>query len=220
MSSFLFPQFCVLQFSKSPHLGKVKTRLAPALTEEQRNILHSKMTQWVCSQVNASKLAEHQLWVDGDLNHPLFTELCEQYGLNCFQQEGESLGQKMFAALSKNIQVFQGVFLIGSDCPFLLPEFLLSAMKALQDSDAVIAPACDGGYVLLGLKTAPISVFSDMPWGGPQVCELSLQRLKSLQLKVVELPTLTDIDRPEDLRSLSTEGLPEELRAFSAFGKN
>lgn len=214
MQTVLFPQFCVLQFSKSPRLGAVKTRLAPALDEGQRNQLHSLLTEWACSQVAESKLSHHQLWVGGDAHHPLFIQLSQQYAVEVFCQQGDDLGARLFYGLGEGLKQFEGVVLIGSDCPFISKIYLLEAMKALQNNDSVIAPASDGGYVLLGLKTNPKSIFSDMPWGGDKVFALTRDRLLGLGLSVAELPVLDDIDRPEDLLLLASNDLPLSLRKF------
>jgi len=219
MQTVLFPQFCVLQFSKSPRLGAVKTRLAPALDEVRRNELHSLLTEWVCSQITDSKLSHHQLWVEGNTRHSLFVQLRQQFAVESFRQQGDDLGEKLFHGLGEGLKQFEGVFLIGSDCPFLSKTYLLAAMKALQNNDAVIGPASDGGYVLLGLKSNPENIFTEMPWGGDKVFSLTRDRLLSLDFSVAELPVLEDIDRPEDLLLLSSSDLPFQLRQFSEFGR-
>lgn len=218
MQAVLFPQYCVLQFSKSPRLGAVKTRLAPALNEVQRSELHSQLTEWVCSQVSESLLSHHQLWVEGDIGHPLFVRLSQQFGAEIFRQQGDDLGEKLRFGLSEGLQRYEGVFLIGSDCPFLSKAYLFEAMKTLQNHDAVIAPASDGGYVLLGLKKKPESVFSEMPWGSDKVFSLTRDRLVGLGCSIAELPTLDDIDRPEDLSLLSSNHLPDQIRNFCDLG--
>ena len=82
----------------------------------------------------------------------------------------------------------------------LAPRHLHQALAWLrQGQDAVLAPAEDGGYVLLGVRRVEPALFQDMPWGGPQVLDLTRQRLRRLRWRWRELETLWDIDRPEDL---------------------
>jgi glycosyltransferase A (GT-A) superfamily protein (DUF2064 family) len=71
----------------------------------------------------------------------------------------------------------------------------------LQDAetDAVLGPAEDGGYVLLGLRHAAPALFRDMPWGEESIAALTRERMRELGWRWRELPALRDLDRPEDL---------------------
>jgi glycosyltransferase A (GT-A) superfamily protein (DUF2064 family) len=44
------------------------------------------------------------------------------------------------------------LLIVGTDCPVLTPAHLQQAADALQTHDAVLIPAEDGGYVLIGLR--------------------------------------------------------------------
>ena len=99
--------------------------------------------------------------------------------------------------------------LIGSDCPALTPEYLREAAAALVNGyDAVIGPAEDGGYVLIGLARVHSSLFERIRWGGPDVLEDTRARFGALGWRCRELDTLWDIDRPEDLERLRN-GMPD-----------
>jgi glycosyltransferase A (GT-A) superfamily protein (DUF2064 family) len=101
------------------------------------------------------------------------------------------------------------VVLIGTDCPPLDGDYLARALAAMADRDAVLGPAEDGGYVLLGLWRAAPELFADMPWGTDRVAALTRQRMAALGWRWAELPMLWDLDRPEDLaryRALSRVG--------------
>lgn len=69
-------------------------------------------------------------------------------------------------------------------------------------ADAVIGPAVDGGYYLIGLRRNDESLFSNMPWGTRQVASLTYEKMKALNWRVSTLPLRRDIDRPEDLEYL------------------
>lgn len=86
------------------------------------------------------------------------------------------------------------VLLIGADCPDMTPAHLHAAADALATARAVIGPAEDGGYWLLGLA-APANAFEDIDWGTSQVFAQTVARLDA----PVILATLADLDRPEDL---------------------
>ena len=118
-------------------------------------------------------------------------------------QMGENLGERMkngfMEAFSMN---FKRVVLIGSDIPDLPLEFIEEAFTALRNHDAVIGPAVDGGYYLIGSRYDVFSpkVFEGIPWSTENVFEDTLKILKQEHRTVYTLPTLRDIDTIEDLR--------------------
>jgi rSAM/selenodomain-associated transferase 1 len=91
------------------------------------------------------------------------------------------------------------VIVIGSDCPELTSELLQSAFQKLGFADAVIGPASDGGYYLIGLTCMAPSLFAGMPWGTSEVFTKTVANARKLELNVEILPTLRDVDRPEDV---------------------
>lgn len=86
------------------------------------------------------------------------------------------------------------VFALGGDCPALTSPLLESAHALLSTHDAVLGPADDGGYYLLGLRSAQPSLFTDIRWGTSSVLPVTRRRLAELKLRTAELPTLSDVD--------------------------
>ncbi len=70
-------------------------------------------------------------------------------------------------------------------------------------SDAVLGPAEDGGYYLIGLRQADLSVFKDIIWGGLNVADSTRKKMKLLGWQWKELDTLWDVDRPSDYERLN-----------------
>jgi hypothetical protein len=105
---------------------------------------------------------------------------------------------------------FKRVVLIGSDIPDMLLEFIEEAFTSLKKKDAVIGPALDGGYYLIGFKEKTFSpqVFEGMAWGTETVFDETMQALKKLHRKIHTLPYQRDIDTVEDLRNLSNPPFP------------
>ena len=95
--------------------------------------------------------------------------------------------------------------LAGTDVPDLEPDRVLEAERALQDHDAVLGPAEDGGYHLIGLTRRGFSsdLFRDAPWSTPQVLPRTLARLTARGMAVHQLPTCADVDELADLRALA-----------------
>jgi uncharacterized protein len=110
--------------------------------------------------------------------------------------------------------------MIGTDCPALAPSHLAAAREALAGgADAVLVPAIDGGYALLGLARADRALFEGVAWGGPDVLSATRQRLARLGLAARELPPLRDVDLPEDVDWLVASGLlePGELARLAPY---
>jgi hypothetical protein len=91
------------------------------------------------------------------------------------------------------------VVLVGTDAPNITDRTLLKAFVNLSYADAVLGPARDGGYYLIGLKRASPHLFVDVPWGTERVLERTRQIAHGLGFSTVLLETLDDVDRPGDL---------------------
>ena len=121
-------------------------------------------------------------------------------------QVGNHLGERMAYAARTGLATGP-VILIGTDCPTLTAADLGGASMALaqEDNDAVLGPALDGGYYLLGLRRIHPCLFTDMAWGSDRVLAETRARLRALDWRWWELPPRRDIDRPDDLPFLPRE---------------
>jgi len=118
-------------------------------------------------------------------------------------QRGSDLGERMQQAFADALRRHRHVVLIGSDCPALTTTDLRLAVRCLRGaSDAVLAPAEDGGYVLIGLRRLRDALFADMAWGEASVLADTARAAREQGLRVRLLRTLWDVDRPEDLARL------------------
>lgn len=203
----------IIQFAKEPRAGKVKTRLASVLSENERNQLHSEMTAWVCKSLHA--LGPFQLWVSGNPHHKLFKDLQQQFNISLHTQQGNDLGERMAHALQQGLEQFTKVIIVGSDCPFIDANYCQQALHALDDSEVVVGPAHDGGYVLLGLRKFNSNLFSNIEWGGDKVFAATIDKIKNASMTFQALASLADVDRPEDLSLLNNDNLPSSLRGFT-----
>ena len=109
----------------------------------------------------------------------------------------------MHYAFKQALKHYDAAVVIGTDCPAMSAELLAQAYQQLQtENEAVIAPAEDGGYVLLGLKRAALQLFAGIAWGTDQVYEQTQIKLQQLQLAWSSLKMQWDVDRPDDLQKL------------------
>jgi rSAM/selenodomain-associated transferase 1 len=199
------PSTRILVFAKAPLPGQVKTRLIPALGAQGAARLHERLLRETLLRMSrVAKMRPDvglELWCAPDRSHPLFQELCLAHALRLQDQCAGDLGQRLFAGASEALRRAHAVLLIGSDCPDLGVEQIDQAVSALRAPgiDAVLGPALDGGYALLGIRRAEPGLFTNMPWGGDRVAAVTRERMIALGWCWRELPELRDVDRPEDL---------------------
>ena len=211
-----FPSAHILIFAKAPIPGQVKTRLVPLLGAAAAARLHHALVAQTVQRVQASALAPLQLWCAPSTEVPLFDELKQNVGLELYAQRGADLGARMLHAFTFALQSAEMAVVIGTDWPALDPEMIATALQRLQHGDdAVLGPAEDGGYVLLGLRRVDARLFTDIAWGSAQVLEQTRERLRQLQWQWSELATSWDLDRPEDFKRALRAGLVRDPRETS-----
>ncbi len=200
----------LLLFTRYPEAGTTKTRLIPVLGPDGAAHLHRRLTERTASQAgllatrnniptivhySGGSLAQMTAWL-GPLTY--------------IAQAAGDLGQRMRAAFQ---HAFAGgserAVLIGSDIPELDVELLATAFTALRESRVVLGPSRDGGYYLLGLTAEAAGrlyspLFVDIPWSTGEVFAITRKRLETAAVVAAILPTLRDVDRPEDLEWLHT----------------
>jgi rSAM/selenodomain-associated transferase 2/rSAM/selenodomain-associated transferase 1 len=214
--------YCIAQLAKAPVLGGVKTRMQPALSPVQSLQLHKQLVNHVTASLLATYRLPVELWVSEQPQLPFFQKMLQGFNASYFHgpcsnipvkvQQGNDLGERMYAICESVLQSYRAVILVGSDCPFITDSSLAGVTKALDEgSDAVIIPAEDGGYVLLALRRAEKDLFSGVEWGTERVYTQTLERLKALDWGYTSLASLSDIDRPEDLALLQGDILTEHL---------
>jgi len=195
-----FPNARILIFAKEPVVGRVKTRLIPALGAEGACQFHADCLEHTVSTRNAEQIAPVDLVVTPADQHRMCQKLADKYAMTLYTQCGHDLGERMAQAAEQALRSADYVLLTGTDSPALTKvaiEYALQQMVA--GNDAVMIPAEDGGYVLLGLRRFIAELFTDMPWGTEQVAEITRKRCEEQGVTLVECPLLWDVDRPEDL---------------------
>lgn len=195
-----FPDALLMLFCKAPQPGLVKTRLTPILSPEQACDIHIKLSLNTLQLATQTKICPVQLWCAPSTEHDFFSTVAKNYPITLRQQQGNDLGERMQHAFCGALKSYSQALLMGCDCPSLTANDLHEALVALQQtSDIVLAPAEDGGYVLIGLNQLQPSLFLDMPWGTNQVLDQTRQQIQTLGLRHHELNQQWDVDTPEDL---------------------
>lgn len=199
--SYLFPDCVLIVFCKAPVAGQVKTRLQPALTPEQAVAAHMELSRFTLDRACRQPLCAVRLYCAPDTNHAFFDQCAAHYPLTLHPQTGADLGARMQAAFTEALQDYRYAVLIGCDCPSLTSADLQEAFSALiAGVDLVLAPAEDGGYVLIGAMQTQPGLFANMPWGSSTVLAETLQRSTAAGLRLHQLATQWDVDTADDWR--------------------
>jgi rSAM/selenodomain-associated transferase 1 len=194
--------------TKAPVSGQVKTRLTPPLTPAEAAQLNRCFIQ-----DTARILGKVGLGSDGVVcftppgaEHLYSTLIPHSFRL--LPQRGETLGDRVRSAFEDLFMSgFDAVCLIGSDSPTVPLTTYVRAIEILGSSDnvAVVGPADDGGYYLIGLAEPHPQLFDGVNWSTVRVLDQTLARAAELRLNVEMLPPHYDVDDDESLARLSDE---------------
>jgi rSAM/selenodomain-associated transferase 1 len=191
--------------AKAPVPGLAKTRLIPHLGAEGAAALQRWLLRRTLGTALAAELGPVTLWCAPETDHPDFAA-CQGLGpVRRCRQPDVDLGGRMHAAVDEASAagtLVIGTLVIGTDCPALTPEVLREAAAALREHDAVVIPAEDGGYVLIGLRQPVHAVFQRVEWSTERVMAQTRRQLQAAGLTWRELAPLWDVDRFEDVERL------------------
>ena len=190
----------LLIFAKAPQAGLAKTRLIPALGAAGAAELARQMLAHTLAQALAAGAQTVELCMSPAAGDPAWLGVALPGAPELSDQGDGDLGARMDRAMNRALARQAGpVLLMGSDCPALSAVHISEAARQLAQHDAVLVPAADGGYVLIGLKAPCPELFTQMTWSTPTVAAETLHRLAAFGMRVWLGPTLHDIDESADL---------------------
>ncbi|MDT3668790.1 MAG: TIGR04282 family arsenosugar biosynthesis glycosyltransferase [Aromatoleum sp.] len=192
----------VIVFAKAPLPGLAKTRLIPALGAAGAALLAARMLDDTLAAAHEAKLGPVELCVAPHAGDPAWRQMALPPDIVLTSQGDGDLGARMSRAAARAIARAEAVLLIGTDCPQMSPDVLRAAALALRDTDAVLHPSSDGGYVLLGLARFDARLFTRIAWSTPNVAATTIARIRALGWPLTLGATFDDIDVPDDLRHL------------------
>jgi hypothetical protein len=199
--------------AKAPVAGSVKTRLIPTLGADGAAALQEKLIARAVETAVAAAVGPVTVW-STPAEHPYFAALASRHPVALAAQPDGDLGARMLAASSA---AAGPAIVIGTDCPALTSSHLQEAAQHLRDGvDAVVIPAEDGGYVLIGTRGPQPQLFDQMTWSTDTVMAETRRRLARLALAWREPALLWDVDRPADIERLCKEGFGGLLTTFKS----
>ena len=193
--------FALGVFAKWPAPGTVKTRLAAATTPEWAARVAAAFLADTLDRLAAVgarrflAFAPAEAGADfGALAHDRFALVPQGDG-----DLGARLARFFAARLAEGAAA---VVVVGADSPTLPAALVEKAFSELKSADAVLGPATDGGYYLLGCRRPPAGLFEGIDWGGPDVLRQTVARLPP-DWRLAVLPPWYDVDSMDDWRMLS-----------------
>lgn len=175
--------------AKAPVAGRVKTRLAQTVGVGAATRFARQATQALLQRVGGDARWQTTLAIapDAALGAHIWPPAVARIG-----QGGGDLGQRMQRIMDR---VGPGpVVIIGTDVPAITPGLIATAFHLLGRNDAVLGPAVDGGYWLVGLRRRPRvpRAFDAVRWSTAHALADTMANLKVL--RIGRMPTLADVD--------------------------
>lgn len=194
------PVRTIIVLAKAPEPGRVKTRLQSEFSPEQAADLARASLEDTLDAVAAVPDVARVLVLDGEPG-PWVPE-----GFHVIPQVEGGLDRRLAGAFTEAADEHEGpILLVGMDTPQLAPYLDIDMAR----SDTALGLAEDGGFWAIvlpkGLKDFYTSVFLRVPMSEPTTGAAQLERLQGFGLRVQMLPTLRDVDDPDDARAVARE---------------
>jgi len=204
-------------FIKYPQNGRVKTRLAAQIGEENATLLYSNFVEICLRRFTQLEHLDCTVYFDPPEEEDAFRCWLGEKPSYLAQPSG-NLGERLSYAMDSQLKTYSRVIAIGSDSPDLPIEYISRAIASLEQNDCVIGPTEDGGYYLIGLSKPSFEIFDNIPWSTDNVTQTTVNITEKLGLSVKLLPPWYDVDNANDLGRLINSDQPEikQLVKFQA----
>lgn len=211
----------VLVLAKAPRPGYVKTRLCPPCTPHQAAVVALAALSDTLDAVDAAPrelVGRRTLVLDGGLEDLVADATVDggwwpRAGWEVCGQRGTSLAERIGHAFVDTAAGGLPSVLIGMDTPQVTGALLAQCLEKLAGTEALLGPAADGGWWLLGLRDpSQAPVVAAVPTSRPDTGALTHEALSGAGLRVATAPVLHDFDTARDAWRVA-----EECRASSRF---
>jgi len=178
-------------YAKQPLPGQVKTRLCPPLSHAEAAGLYQCALEEIVARLRDERDFDLVICYAGE--PAWFVEHFS--GIALLPQRGTDLGARMADSFRNFFHLgYRRAVLVGSDAPDLPLALIRQAFEALRETEVVLAPAVDGGYVLIGQTQNRSELFETIRWSTPEVLPETLRRLELLGCQAALLPAWEDLD--------------------------
>lgn len=203
----------VILFVRSPERGKIKSRLAAAIGRKMALEIYKGFVLDILETLKWGRYSFRIFFYPENSGEGMVKWLGKDFMYS--PQQGSDIGKRMENAFVQSFsEGSERVVLIGSDIPDLPNSVIHRAFSSLDKSDAVLGPASDGGYYLIGFKKASFlpSVFHGIPWSTSSVYQETMEIFRRSRCRVHTLPRWNDVDTLDDLRALFNRNQDTDFR--------
>ena len=188
----------LLVIAKEPIAGRAKTRLCPPCSPtDAARVALAALSDTLATAAGAS-VDRRILVLDGRAG-PWVPD-----GVTVLPQRPGGLDRRLAGAFDDADDGIPGpTLLVGMDTPQLTAAALADAFTQLDDHDAVLGLATDGGWWAIGLHRPDPDLFLGIPMSRDDTGARQLARLRDRGLDVGMLPRLQDVDRWPDATSVA-----------------
>lgn len=195
----------IVVMARDPRPGGAKTRLIPGIGPEASASIARAMVRDTLDLVarTCHDGRRGHVAVDGPLVPAIVAEA--SIDATIVHQRGTGLAERLTNAMCDlSAAGHRAVVALGSDCPHLPDATVVAAFAALADDPdrLVLAPAADGGYVLVGWATPRPHIVGQVTMSTPDVLADTVARARGAGVEVALLDPCFDIDEPADLARL------------------
>lgn len=194
----------LLVVAKAPVPGEAKTRLAVTVGFEMAAVIAAAALLDTLDAVLETPVAARVVALTGDLDQVHGPEVlrAKLAGFTVVEQRGDTFAERLAYAHTDAADAAgdRPIVQIGMDTPQVTPELLTRCAQRLLDTDAVLGPATDGGWWLLGVRNAAMAdCLRDVPMSRADTGELTLTELRDRGWEVVLVDELADVDTAADV---------------------
>jgi uncharacterized protein len=186
----------VLVFIKEPRPGNVKTRLAAAVGDQEAARLYEEWTTAILEGLQSLRATATLIGYYAG-SEVVVRNKWRSFVDDWLQQCDGDLGDRLQLGFASALKSGPCVA-IGTDCLDVDSQVVASAFDSLEKTDAVLGPASDGGYYLIGLRRMPDHLFAGVQWSSPKTFIQQQKALVQAGMTVFELSMLHDIDTIDD----------------------
>lgn len=187
----------ILIFTRNPELGKVKTRLAATIGNQNALEVYIHLLEHTREVALETDFDKRVLYSEEINTNDMWDNHLFQKKL----QLGKDLGIRMYNAFKEGFEEgYKKIVIIGSDLIALESNDIKEAVSKLDGNEVVIGPAEDGGYYLLGMKSIPENIFQNKQWGTDTVLKDTLKDIEMITYHLLQ--EKNDIDTFEDIKDI------------------
>ena len=184
----------IVYFVKQPEAGKVKTRLANTIGAEEAAKVYRELALKNFNRLKSlSEVSNIAVFFDPPESLNFISEWLRNADFY-IAQEGQSLGDRLQNAFHFSFKKADRIIAVGSDTLALTKEIVHEAFRILENKDAVLGPADDGGYYLIGLTKLMPDLFENISWSTEHVLRETKDMMNQLNVSYGELSKLSDLD--------------------------